>query len=133
MKRKIIYMLLFLTSLPSCQKDEDNTTGEIVFYTNAQAMLNCGPFDVNVYLDGDNAGTLSTPYVSDTRPHLQESDGSVLVVEKEPGHYTYSACFSCGDSPHNCDGNIVIVAGQKSYVFLNIDSFQTETNQSTSP
>ena len=133
MKRTIVYMLLLLTALFSCQRDEDSTTGEIVFYTNAQAMLNCGPFDVVVYLNGDNAGTLSIPYVSDTLPNLQESDSSVLIVEKEPGHYTYSACFSCGDSPHNCDGNIIIVAGKKSYVFLNIDSFQAEPNQSQSP
>lgn len=133
MKRTIVYMLLFLTPLLSCQKDEDSTSGEILFYTNAQAMLNCGPFDVTVYLDGDDAGTLFNPYVSDTRPNLQESDGSILIVEREPGHYTYSACFNCGDSPHICDGYITIVASQKSYVFLNIDSFQTETNQSTSP
>ena len=130
MKRTIVYMLLLLTALFSCQKNEDNTTGEIVFYTNAQAMLNCGPFDVVVYMNGDSIGAISESYVEDTRPATLEGIPGTLILNKEPGRYLYSAKFSCGQTIGTWDGELQTDRDGPLYIFLDIDKCNIQTDQS---
>lgn len=97
---KISVLLFSLLIFGGCKKDNGKSTnqGKIVFYTNAQAMLNCGSFDETINMDGDSVGTLSEPYVEDVKPSGQESNSFTLVVEKNFGSYTYSAKFNCGQT-----------------------------------
>lgn len=91
-----ILLLISLTSLfISCEKTED--TGQVIFYTNAQALMNCGPFDVHVLIDGREVGILSLPYtIQDDSPScIADNIDNVLILRKTPGHYDCTATFDC--------------------------------------
>jgi len=88
---KILIVSIILITLISCEKkDEYNYDGEVSFYTNAQAFLNCGEFDVDVYIDGNKIGALSKP-VPILATDKQPDCGSplTLTIKKEIGEYVY--------------------------------------------
>lgn len=79
----------------SCAKESSDNLGKVVFFSNAQAMLNCGKFNVDIYIGDSFVGSLSDPYVDSKQPECSSSSGT-LVLEKEPGKYSCSAIIDCG-------------------------------------
>ncbi len=75
---------------------QDKPKSRLVFYTNAQAILNCGPFDVDVFVDSVPVGSISYPYIKDELPGCIQSDYT-LLVEKDTGTYSYFAKATCNN------------------------------------
>ena len=101
MKHPIFILLLIICSfLFSCEKDNDKNTGNVLFYTNAQAMVNCGPFDVEIYIDGALEGVIEKP-VTQASENIDCSSGNsefVLVIEKPEGDYEFTAKLTCSEN-----------------------------------
>ena len=94
----LILWMLFALLFNSCEKTD--YSGKAVIYTNAQALVNCGQWNVQIYIDGKKAGTLELPYTSDASPSCDDSGGSnVLVLAMRPGAYTCTAKFDCSSFP----------------------------------
>ena len=93
-------LLLLCLLLLSCSKNDDRHTGNVLFYTNAQAMVNCGPFDVEIYIDGSMEGIIKEP-VTEAYDNIDCSFGTsefVLVIEKPEGHYAFTAKLTCSEN-----------------------------------
>lgn len=125
MKRKTHFILTFLITIMTvygCNKNDENSskTGNVVFYTNAQAILNCGPFDVDVdiYIENDSVGSISEPYVDDIYPDCINSTMTVKL-EKKVGVYKYIAIMDCGQYGE-WKGEFEILPDSCTYVFLDI-------------
>ena len=87
MNRFILLSILILVGfLISC--DKENNTGKVTFYTNAQAVLNCGPFDVEIYIDNSLEGIIKEPYLPlNETPECNSSNSeTLLVIEKPPSN-----------------------------------------------
>lgn len=119
---KILLTLTFLLVMAfcSCDKSENisTDTGKIIFYTNAQAMLNCGPFNVDVFINNDSIGTLSEPYIERIQPTCMKT-ASTLMIEKKAGKYNYSAKMNCGQYG-SLSGECEIIPNTCNFVFLDI-------------
>ena len=118
---------MFLTGI-SCSKTESednslikslNKKSKIVFFTNAQAILNCGPFDVNVYLDSTLVGSISEPYMVDSFPDCSQKSNT-LLIEKDSGTYHYSATANCNNYA-DWTGTISIKPDTCYKIFLDIE------------
>ena len=96
-------------------------TGKVVFYTDAQAMVNCGPFIVDIYIGDDLEGSISEPYVEESIPDCINSTLTV-VLEKETGVYNYTAIAECGQYGM-WSGEINILPNTCSVVFLDINDW----------
>jgi hypothetical protein len=128
--KKLKLLTIFLLLLPfctimlgaGCEKDDNDSskTGNVVFYTNAQAMLNCGPFNVDVYIENDSVGSISEPYVDDTYPDCINSTMTVKL-ENKVGIYNYTARMDCGQYGE-WKGELEILTDSCSYVFLDINN-----------
>lgn len=97
--KKLISVLLILAAFASCKKDDNKECQtKVLFYTNAQMIVNCGPFGVDVYVDDKLCGTLENAY-SDKRLSLpcdvKDTDGSILAVDVEKGKHTIKAVGGC--------------------------------------
>ena len=117
--KSTLILILFYSILLSCEKNESEPNGKIVFYTNAQAMLNCGPFDVNVYIDDKKVGLLGNPVFNEFQPHCSKSQFTI-VINRPPGHYTCKAT-ACGSLEWNKE--IEVLEDTCLNVFLDIYSF----------
>lgn len=97
--KKVAYLLIIIvgTLYTSCEKDSQEITGNVIFCTNAQAMLNCGSFDVNVYIDETFAGKIKEPITTlEGVPDCTiQSNETFLVVNNPDGDYTFSARITC--------------------------------------
>lgn len=123
MKTNFIFIFfLTITILGSCDKKDEYSTkdGKIIFYTNAQAMLNCGPFDVDVYIGNSSVGSMSEPYIDDTQPECNNSS-STLMIERKPGFYTYTAKIDCGQYGEWND-EFVVISDSCTHIFLDISN-----------
>jgi len=90
-----ISLIIILSSLVSCDKN-DEYDGRVTFYTNAQALLNCGSFDVYVYVDGEEVGTLSKALaLRETDPLPNCGDPLTLTIKMKKGDYSFSAEGEC--------------------------------------
>lgn len=90
----------------------------LMFYTNAQYVVNCGLFDVDVFIDGIMIGSISTPYIFDYEPVCtQGSSDEFLVFDMEPGTYNYSAVGTCGGNME-WNGTITVESGTCYKIFL---------------
>lgn len=122
MRRIIKILILFglmLFTLQGC-KEEVAEKGSVLFYTNAQAMLNCGPFDVNVYVEDELVGILSEPYVKSSEPECIQTFYSVFV-NNNVGTYRYKATFDCGNYGE-WTGEVIITSGSCIKVFLDVEN-----------
>jgi hypothetical protein len=124
MKLKIICFFMFTLLLLNCEKKESLPAGKVVFYTNLQAMVNCGPFKVNVFIGDKKVGSIEEPYTDDILPDCSNS-AYTLVVHKEPGYYT---CRAVGCATLECIKDFEVVADSCSYVFFDISDFNQSTN-----
>lgn len=123
MKTHLILTFLFsIMTFYSCDKNDNDSfkTGNVVFYTNAQAMLNCGPFNVDVYIENDSVGSISEPYVDETYPDCINSTMTVKL-ENKVGIYKYSAKIDCGQYGE-WKGELEILPDSCSYIFLDINN-----------
>ncbi len=123
---KTVTKILFLCGVIilmafSCDKKDDNSNneGKIVFYTNAQAILNCGPFNVDIYIDNDSVGSISEPYIEDTHPDCINSTLTVML-EKKTGKYNYTAKLDCGQYGE-WSGEFEIIPDSCTFIYLDIN------------
>ncbi len=134
--KKLRLLILFLLLLPlcavilgaGCDKDDNDSSkiGNVIFYTNAQAMLNCGSFNVDVYVENDSIGSISEPYVDDTYPDCVNST-MTIVLEKKVGIYKYTARMNCGQYGE-WNSEFEILPNSCSYVFLDINNCSTKND-----
>lgn len=99
MNRFILLSILILVGfLISC--DKENNTGKVTFYTNAQAVLNCGPFDVEIYIDNSLEGIIKESYLPlNETPECNSSNSeTLLVIEKPEGDYEFTARLTCSET-----------------------------------
>jgi len=123
MKTAFILSLILFCAILGCEKSDNEPTGKIVFYTNAQAMLNCGPFDVDVYLEGKKVGSISNPVFNEFEPNCSKSEFTI-VVNRAPGSYT---CKAMACSSLEWVHEIEVTEDTCLHVFLDIYNFnQTE-------
>ena len=90
-----ILLILSLTLLSNCERSK-NGSGDVIFYTDAQAWVNCGPWNVHVFVDEEKVGILSEPALFDpstTQPNC--GDTLTITVNKPVGSYNYSAEGDC--------------------------------------
>ncbi len=127
MKAATIVFLILSISILSCENNNessfddnhDSPSGSIVFYTNAQAMLNCGPFDVDIFLNNKKLGSISKPAFDGFEPNCSRSQFTVLI-NQSAGIYTYKA-KACGSLEWSDE--IEVLEGTCTYVFLDINNF----------
>ncbi len=118
-----IFGILLLISLAflfkCCKKTTD--TGNVIFYTNAQALMNCGPFDVHVFIEGREVGILSQPHLPlDDTPSCSAVDTpDVLVISKKPGFYNCTVKFDCSSFP-DWNSSFEIKTDSCSRVFIDV-------------
>ena len=95
MKLKNFLLIGILFVLTGCLKELEH--GTVVFFTNIQALTNCGPFNVYVHIDNGINGTLSEPFLPiDSVPSCHaENTSSVLVIQMDAGTYNYSVSYDC--------------------------------------
>lgn len=93
--RCITIFAIGITSLTSC--DFQKEFGTVVFYTNIQAILNCGAFDVDIYIDGVYEGKLEFPLLPlDSIPDCNADDNlTSFKIELPVGEHEYEAKASC--------------------------------------
>lgn len=125
--KKLLLAALILAAFAGCKKDKESSidSTKVYFYTNAHLYVNCGPFDVNVYVDDKLCGTLRLSATEEFNPcekgedeffHEDEvekgedglfhevevekiEDGFFLEVEVEKNReHTYKAVSECGTS-----------------------------------
>jgi len=115
-----ISLIIILSSLISCDKN-DEYDGRATFYTNAQALLNCGSFEVFVYVDGEEVGTLSQARVlKETDPVPNCGDPLALTIKMKKGEYSYSAGGECPYEKFSWEGDFQIVKDSCTRIFLDL-------------
>ena len=118
--RVSILLIIILFSLVSCEKNEEYD-GEVTFYTNAQALLNCGPFNVYVYVDGEKVGALSQPLpILKTDPQPNSGDPLTLTIKKKKGDYSFSAEGECAYENLTWEGDFQIMKDSCTRIFLDL-------------
>lgn len=125
--KKLLLAALILAAFASCKKDkESNDTVKILFYTNAQMIVNCGPFNVDVYVDDKLVGTLENPY-SDKKVSIpcdiKDENGSILAVEVEKGKdHTYIAKGDCKTNM-TCSGGFCFTDFDCQSIFIDFSDY----------
>ncbi len=120
---KIIIIVLSLALSSSCSdtnKSEDEY-GYVLFYTDAQFMLNCGQFDVRVAVNDDKVGCLQFPFLPiDSIPNCNNVDSlTTLILEMKPGRYDYRGDCECG-TEYSWNGEFRIYQGECTKVKLSL-------------
>lgn len=92
--------------------------GEIIFYTDAQLGVNCGFFDVEVFMNYDLVGSISMPY--ETVSNLDST--TAVFLDKKAGKYIYTAKIGCGSWDHdNWVGEVEVYQDSCIFVFLDFN------------
>jgi len=110
-----IICLFFFCS--GCDKDESIfNRGSVVFYSDAHALLNCGPFDMDIFIDDNKIGSLSDSYDGKDDPQCKNSSSTVKHKLKI-GIYEYRATIDCSESGE-WNGTFTIGADSCTHVFI---------------
>lgn len=118
----LLFVLIFFIQCNSNENDVSPTnTGKAVFYTNAQALINCGPGHiVNVYVENDALGAILNPSTEGiSLPECANSEKTVVYVNK-PGIYNYTAELDCGEI--DWSGEFEIFRDSCTKVFLSLEN-----------
>jgi|GEM_PF-1467600 len=116
----------FEVIIPSIENPSNlNKSGHVLFYTNAQMVLNCGEFDVDIYIDSVLSGTLTRAFLPiDSVPSCNAIyNEEVLKIQKEEGSYNYYALLNCSKYGM-CEGKFNISKDSCTIVFLDINKCQ---------
>jgi hypothetical protein len=85
--KKIIFLLLFLTILFACAKDEpSNYTGSIVIWnsqTGSEFYINDGAISLTVYFDNTIVGSLAASVYNTSAPDCDNTNG--ITIKKDLG------------------------------------------------
>ena len=67
---------------------------------NTKNFLNCGPFDVDIYIDNILVGTLEEPFLplSETPDCNANSSNTILTIDKPEGEYEFTARLTCSET-----------------------------------
>ena len=127
----LVVLIVFLSNLLpyGCTDNNDIITqeGKIVFYTNAQAILNCGSFNVNIYIDNELVGKLHEPYLDIQKPECNNSTTTTLVLEVKVGEHKFHTSMDCQNS-NNWSSVIDVYRDSCTYVYLDALDFIPENN-----
>lgn len=122
MKNKILILLLFLSLLICCEKDNSYDNGKVLFCTNSY-LINC-PFSIDVYIDNDFMGTLTAASsYAQVDCCCPDSLFIGLIIEKKVGTYDYLAKeTNCAGSNkvNNWTGELKIKKDGCSMIYLDI-------------
>lgn len=119
-KLTIIFLSVCILSFYGCSDEFElfQDKGSVVFYTNSQAMISCGQFDVDIYIENKFIGSLSDATSEDSPPDCQNSKISVSKRFR-PGDYYYKASFDCGQYGE-WTGTFQVATDSCSLIFLDI-------------
>ena len=84
-------------------------------------MLNCGPFDVEIYINGSLEGIIENP-VTQKDENIDcsyNNSKSILVIEKQEGNYEFTAKLTCSEDLEYLD-KITIKKDSCSVVFIDL-------------
>lgn len=129
MKTHMIFtFLISIMILYSCEKnvsDSKKEYGNVLFYTNAQFLLNCGEFDVNIYIDDSKKGVISQSFLPlDSIPSCDTTDANkTLKLKMEVGNYNYSADFYCSNN-NQWTGNFDIKKDSCTIIYLSLSQLE---------
>ena len=100
MKYIFLYALLIFTSIVLISCEPEVYTGKVTFYTNAQVILNCGPFDVEIYIDNSLEGMIEEPFLplGEAPACDNHTRETLLVLEKPEGNYEFTARLTCSET-----------------------------------
>ena len=100
--RNLLLAALILAAFAGCKKDKESVdTVKVMFYTNAHLYVNCGGFDVRVYVDDKLCGILNNSRAPKeiSIPCDEKDESGILAVEVEKNvEHTYIAVSECGIS-----------------------------------
>ncbi len=82
--------------------------------------MNFGPFNVDVYIDSNIVGSLTSDYVDNIIPYCIASDFTIKT-EKAIGNYKYYAVPNCGNY-NNWSGEFNVLNDSCTHIFLDINS-----------
>jgi len=123
MKKAILITIIFLAGLQTCKEKTGRSEGMALIYTNAQALVNCGPFEVEVYIDGELSGTIAEPWIADSVPTVTDTD-QILLLTLDAGTYT---CFSTGCSSVEYEKEFEVAEGECTPVFMDFSNLDYNT------
>ncbi len=121
---KFLFFITFCAVLfeTGCNEDKEILyKGKIVFDTDIQSMLNCGPFNVDIYIDDIQIGYISQASGQERKTPEFASTDSTLFLEMDTGTYNYYAEFNCGSNGH-WNGELEIKPGSSIHVFLDYEN-----------
>ena len=127
--KKVISALLILAAFVSCKKDKESDSTKVFFYTNAQMIVNCGPFGVDVYVDDKLCGTLENPYFDKEVSipcDMKDTNGAILAVEFEKGNHKFKAVGNCNDMV--CSGEFNVTNDDCQSVFIDFSKSNAAKN-----
>jgi hypothetical protein len=89
--KKLIFLIAFFSAIvlfTSCSEDNSNDgknnivdveKTQLLFFTNAQFLVNCGMFDVEIYIDSVYKGKIEMPYYGSSEPDCIQTESTLLV------------------------------------------------------
>ena len=97
-KTILLWFGFLLIGAVSGSCDSDPEQGNVVFYTQIQAYLNCGEFGVDIMIEDEKMGTLEKPFLPfDGLPDCESMEnGTVLSLSLTEGDFQVIAVANCG-------------------------------------
>ena len=123
----MILLIGICCSNEDINSDKDNLKGKMVFFTNAQALLYCGSFNVDIYIDSVLTGSIPKGKLIDSLDLCTESNYT-LLIEKNEGHYEYYARANCGDYG-TWSGTVDILPDSCQKIFLDVSELFINKNK----
>jgi hypothetical protein len=133
MKRLVFLSLLTIVIfLKGCDKENDENTGRVTFYTNAQAVMNCGSFDVEIYIDNSLEGIIKKPNLPlDNTPECNSKNSeTLLVIYKPEGNYEFTARLTCSETLKYM-GEFKVKKDSCSLVYIDLTYSEKRTKKTT--
>jgi len=123
MKKILTILIIVLSFLSSCEKEDENEKGEVLFCTNSY-IINC-PFAIEISIEDEIIDTLTAASeYFDNNCTCHDSSSIGLLIEMGSGIYNYSAkelnC-SATNRTNNWSGDFTIKNDSCKMIFLDIE------------